>query len=88
MFDVERHMHGRQPSMQLEVDPESLLEYGLLALELLPSYGLARCSRCERIMMSHHLTRPGRCQDEEDCILARQLAWRAARAAAPAGPPE
>ena len=59
---------------------DALLE--LLALEMLDDYGLARCSRCHRILMSHHRTAEGRCSDEEDCLLARQLASRAARAAA------
>jgi hypothetical protein len=59
----------------------ALLE--VLAQEELDRCGLARCSRCERIMASHHLTPDRRCEDEWDCILARQLAWRAARAPPP-----
>jgi len=56
---------------------DALLE--LLALEMLDDYGLARCRRCRRIMLCHHLTAEGRCEDERDCFHARQLAGMAAR---------
>jgi len=45
---------------------------------LMARFGLARCSRCRRIVLERRL-RAGKCRDNTECILSKQLAWYAER---------
>ena len=45
--------------------------------EELNRFGLARCPKCQRILLKRHLGKKGVCEDGTDCILIRQLAWMA-----------